>query len=152
MGRFPDCFVTAQFISHNDIPSLCPEKTKADLFPNNKGKWWGCMKLLPYFQWVSARLLGIFEPLLPSIAFPWSKALQNIASLQSTARIELYWAPSYSAADTCPVCYQRSAWYSLYQHWLHWAYWNTAECIHLANVYTFIDSALWCKQCPVPSL
>lgn len=39
MGRFPDCFVTAQFISHNDIPSLCPEKTKADLFPNNKGKW-----------------------------------------------------------------------------------------------------------------
>lgn len=70
MGRFPDCFVTAQFISHNDIPSLCPEKTKADLFPNNKGKWRGCMKLLPYFQWVSARLLGIPEPLLPSIAFP----------------------------------------------------------------------------------
>lgn len=61
MGRFPDCFVTVQFISHNDIPSLCPEKTKADLFPNNKGKWQGCMKLLPYFQWVSARLLGIFE-------------------------------------------------------------------------------------------
>lgn len=152
MGRFPDCFVTAQFISHNDIPSLCPEKTKADLFPNNKGKWWGCMKLLPYFQWVSARLLGIFEPLLPSIAFPWSKAVQNIAKLQSTAHIELYWAPSYGAADTCPVCYQRSAWYSLYQHWLHWAYWNTAECIHLANVYTFIDAALWCKQCPVPSL
>lgn len=144
MWRFPDCFVTAQFISHSDIPSLCPEKTKADLFPNNKGKWWGCMKLLPYFQWVSARLLSIFELLLPSIAFSWSKVPQNTAHLYSTEDTAFYSALSYGAADTCTVCSKRSAWYSLHQQRLHWACWKTAQCIHLVNVYTIPSLMLHC--------
>lgn len=152
MGRFSDCFVTAQFISHNDIPSLRPEKTKADLFPNNKGKWWGCMKLLPYFQWVSARLLGIFEPLLPSIAFPWSKILQTL-SICGAHHVLSYTGHPDSVHSLIPAqCIARDLLDIHCQHWLHWAYWNRAECIHLANVYTFIDAALWCKQCPVPSL
>jgi len=64
------------------------------------------MKLLPYFQWISARLLGIFETHThsPSITSPWSKAVGNLANLWSTSRTELYWAPSYGAADTCTVC------------------------------------------------